>query len=1330
MGVRTATQWLPENHPCARNSKDICCLNRFWSEYQVDPTMPNLANNPEICTDGISHMGDDSRSNNVLGNLTFPGSIVNSSLISDLPEGENATYNGGVTYTTVVTGANCFIHMTFPISYFSGGIGNGHHARVTQSSLGTFKYEFFVGVVFISLVQNSGDTIIKVVQQNIEFTKSDFMFFSVATTQKRTPVDSVDLFVHQGQEGKGGKLLQYIEMYIGYDKTKYPGGVELDLSTLKWSRGETYSIEDSDWNMPCGSSGYYGLSDTNNTEFAALNQFALIDCLPDTPNFCKCDQGRFWIPFRVSDASTDKGFINGPDFETNVFITMSARFIKYDNTSDSAEIFSTIDLDDFPVLEHCTASIMEFASISDIMKVTVGIGIEENTAATTILKTAGINEFATTPGGLPSYGAAAIDMQFSMGKYFSNNFGNGNKFQLDSMVVMNFLGATGTHYEVMRERIASGTAFDITRDTADESASYVMAFNHTEGMSCVQVMGTEKISTANFKCMWRIVVTDSVVNAGFEESVFYLDDFVPQQIDAFKEWTNNVYYGGKDRTPANNPTYPKGTDYLAQRCDGADLSLTEFDSNGNPVYVEGDTLSTYTIRPKGDYSCLFVDPGYRWISRMQGKTEMNAYDISDKTIVAGLLTIRGVGNRVTGRRLLVDDGSGMVLHDLEESAGSGGNEISGNEISGNEISGNEISGNEISGNEKKTRVRATEVKRRLHEAYADSRSRHPMLSRGNARTSSGMHTKLATLGNHALSRRLLASDEASTEAEHMRQLHNSSSNNVLEMTNSCVDPDINIAYMTGHANASWQMFTWTGTRSVSVSLAKFVENVNMVLTDHRMDLGVVMSTCQTTGFVTSKSMLYRNVESVEVQGILSKTDGFGALYASMFQCFLASAGWSDNLDDVVGSCKAELTSKHGSGLTNVHGVLHLGTCGVGTTRIPDLTCNKLYHSIVWTERIVAFDWYFALVSSPAMKFSIAVDDYRFENDDTPAVLYSIRTNIGIALGIDMDRVLVLEDTAVVPPVRRLLATTKVFRVWVYKEQEMTRAIVAWPPPDGDSNANLLALFTSSYSGIIVDALQPVLGSTTTGAAMTDAFTKWTVPANTLKDFMIDIDVDMRANVVYLDTAKMKTAVKQVLADELDFPQLDMRVLSATMKSLDTGMVDVRITIELRLTEADAKTMQITTKKTATATAIRSAVKANLQEMLQSVTAVTSSSYSYHASGVSRVPQVSVGVKAEGGMSIAAVVAIIAAGLFGVGLSGLAYYYHVTHPNNRQPSVDPAAKAAPLSAPDPPVVFQAGTATASFFQPYYGAHVLEPYTGQMFQPMANMHDTMYTRMVSR
>lgn len=163
-------QWSVENHPC-RATNDPCCLNRFLADYQVDEASIAWANNSQICPVDTSNITNPSQSSPLLSSKTFPGFLVDSTVISHV---DGVDGYGGVSYTAVGTGSNYQLTLKFPLDYLQVDLysdtGSGGRGRVTETAvLGTFLYEFFVGIVFVGLKQSGSDVLINVMQEQVSF---------------------------------------------------------------------------------------------------------------------------------------------------------------------------------------------------------------------------------------------------------------------------------------------------------------------------------------------------------------------------------------------------------------------------------------------------------------------------------------------------------------------------------------------------------------------------------------------------------------------------------------------------------------------------------------------------------------------------------------------------------------------------------------------------------------------------------------------------------------------------------------------------------------------------------------------------------------------------------------------------------------------------------------------------------------------------------------------------------------------------------------------------------------------------------------------------------
>ena len=104
------TQIDVDTHPC-RTGNDICCLNEFWTNYQHDETVVDLANNAQLCPVDVSNVTTPSQSSPLLGAMTFPGKLIDSEVIAHV-DGVDGSGSG----------SNIRVELTFhvPNNYITG----------------------------------------------------------------------------------------------------------------------------------------------------------------------------------------------------------------------------------------------------------------------------------------------------------------------------------------------------------------------------------------------------------------------------------------------------------------------------------------------------------------------------------------------------------------------------------------------------------------------------------------------------------------------------------------------------------------------------------------------------------------------------------------------------------------------------------------------------------------------------------------------------------------------------------------------------------------------------------------------------------------------------------------------------------------------------------------------------------------------------------------------------------------------------------------------------------------------------------------------------------
>jgi len=1125
--------------------------------------------------------------------------------------------------------------------------------------------------VFISTRTDSAGVRTQVVQHNIEFTKSQYMFFSVASEQERTPVQSVDIFVHQGKTSDN-RLMQYVEFFMGYDRALY-NQVSVTLPSIKYAKAETY--ETADWKLPCGETGF-----RQGANRSFYDDFENLACLPQEPHFCECVSGRLWIPFDQRDATEEHGYIAGPDFENVIFFQMMVELMPVDPDSEmvAANVFASVDLSSYPVLEHCTTSVTEFQSVADVMHVSAATGIEGATGTPLQLSenfTGGVEEMGADPDTKPSYGSAAISMEFNMGRYFMDDYGRANQMHIDSLVVMNFLADDGVVYDAMKRSIAAGQGFAVVRTEEAGQVRLNLAPNVDAG-SCEQVEGQD-LTGVNFNCMWREVINNGEVRPVFQESVFLMDTMAartdtqaehearPGPYGDFLEWFDKSYRTG------TTPDHPRGRDYLYSRCKGYDGKLSD-----NVDEIAYSPKTAYTpLRPHGDYSCLFIDPGYRWVSRAAGQTVDSSYDISDKTIVAGIVTIRSTEGVISGRRLLTMDGDGMKLRQLdgdddEDGAATappprralgGASALADSAAAVSALREADLSSEEsryatvMQGMERqrllgdaKSRIEGTTFaqggdRAAASAAAADAPARvqsdvkrfssvDPGAVRGaGPRDATGRHvphrhmlddrarleerylrsqekygppppspTRAAAAGT----RRLLDADAGggggrrSTDGGgDFNRLRTQPANAVVTVANAGVDANVNIAHITGHANASWQVFTAEVHRAPSVPWALFRANLDMMMRQAGGNLGPGVQSSNITGYSstapraasTGVRRLLQLVSAdglgatVRLSGILKMSAKFGALYAHMFKCMLAAgAGATFPITHLSAINETRACASQSDASSETQAVVDalLGDCGFGAEKLSLAVCNRLYQPLVYTAPTVAFDWHHVADTGqePVLFFSME-PGIEITPTNQVAAVYSARTNLAIVFSVPMDRILIeARDAVAAGSARRLLAASKkVFHVWIYGDTGNRGNGVTFPPA-GATPADVYAAqrdnVVQSLAGVLGDVRVPETPET----AGTGFSLRATMPR--LKRYAMVVQVDVTGDPVRgyrtSNAAEIVEITREQVGVALSVDLLDLRVLTS-FELLDTNTI--RIAIEARFDSAAAARTHVARMRT-------------------------------------------------------------------------------------------------------------------------------------------------------
>ena len=967
---------------------------------------------------------------------------------STVLQGGLSTATPGVEYLYTTVNGSGTIVLRMSMAYLEP------RSRMTLVDLNTFKYEFFVGIVFVTLKISSTEILTTVIQRNLEFTKSDIGVFAVGTEQEKSIIKQVDSFLHQAPRPGDQHMLQYMEVNVDYSTTYV--GVKLRKEGLRFAKTPSPpSTGSMSWVYPCASNSSYGFSQADDWTSLFAKQ-----CLPREPVFCSdhIDEGRFWVPFDTSHATKDTSFIKIDDRDRgeNLYFSFEVEFTLVGNRVVVETIFGAVALVDFPVMEHCVVSVLDFQSVADTVQVVVKLGLDlqeepvgpvvavvETPAAVRrrrLLQAYDLptNDRLTTSGQnntvinqlsskAVSYGDSVIAVVVD-GLAFSNSFSV--RFQIDNMLIFNFLGADATAYNYVMSQIKRGTGLDISMKNNDTHFTITPAFDTatlpTAMTSCSEMKPT---GNHNIRCLWRRAIVAGQVQENAKQSVYFKQTIPSAQADTETEtWVKNTFFN-------YDTNYNNTRKFLKTRCSKA--------------YVpESETgLYAYNTANDGAYGCVFVDPGYRWISK-GGNRGMNPLTITDKTVVIGVITLRDIDYsvNVNKRRLLSmnADGTNMQLYPLE-SDGRDATRLFVRDEDALHDAAASIRSTPPSIKEQAATARA-QMRKTLKEHYA--RRWHRVTG-----------TSVNLLGNKVLGRSLLAVSDPLAEQARIAELMEESASHVFVVANEGVDSSLNIADTLGYTDGEWVSFDATVDKPMTTKMDDFATIVNRYLVAASADMAETVTQGQTTGFTylpnqavavaPSRRLLqvegYDGYNSrVKLSGIFAMSSRHGTLFTAMFKCILGaavSAPLNITVEDIaatVTNCTSNTNASY-----EIQSVLDtvITSCGDKTTMRSLEDCKILYEVLLMAVPGIAFDWNNVdSGTGPTLFFTMRTPDV-ISLEMQPAAIYNVRNAIALSMSAPMSKVLVeIREAEVVglslATSRRLLASPKtVIYVWVYPSTE-------------------------------------------------------------------------------------------------------------------------------------------------------------------------------------------------------------------------------------------------------------------------------------------------------
>ncbi len=1015
-----------QDNPCATaiggSNPHVCCLDALHSSTvfdgsaQFETDFDATGVNGAVCTAGASNIADPANTD-----AHFAGLLGGSATWIGIAGDDGTGITDGIQTSIVPSGAADTYTVSFEFlhSYLA--------PRALETDLGSAqkRYETFIGVVFATLSVVDNSVSITATQSGIQYDKSDAAFVSISTEQDRLAIDSAVFQIHQGLDSTD-IAQQYVEVTIDYDTATFTSGTATDLTvmtdSLRWKIDT--ALPTAGWNSPCSSAP----SITWKT-----------GCLPEDPALCDLDVQytasgtRIYFPVSsVAASATDKLYI-----QFVVALTMPTGT----GTNVYSSVSAVLDLSGQPYLDHCTVDEFQFTDIVDLLSVSTTIGVTDATdeaiTPTNDHATGGNNEVHFSTVKSQSYADAAMLIELDASTFFANAYAADYTLTVDSAIVFNFLSVdTGSSYAGVQSEIQAGTAYT----TAELDGYYDISPTGTEASKCTNVPGSGAITDViALDCYYRKVIVDDTLQTGMDESVYYAkgDTGSGTGISTAKSGTLATFV--RDKFFGGNTAFATSqtATYLGAHCLGGGAS-SNVDNNG--------------------YRCLFIDPGYRWLSRVSGNTLTN-FEISDKTIVTLLVSVRDASGNVAARRLLSFDSE----KDSRKAHAQ-------------------------------ARLRDMHKQRSLTDSivsYVSNNLRGSAFG-GPVAKPTPRHSKSLQHG-----RSLLQSSPAQEEAQ-MDYLADEYAGGSLVVSNPYVNPYVNMAYLAGASAKPWQFIKFVIKKASNVPAEVFRHNVHLVLA-HAGNNPLLpgIEKIQTASFSSSASgpadgrRLLSTATTDET--VLAATIGnFTVIYKEYLQCVLDNVvSQSANLTVAQAITATESCASYNTLQTYITDDVNVyldSNCGNGTKVAQTAECNRLLSIQYIFYPKINFDESIAQTSDPTLQFEISQINSEFINDE--AFIYNSRHAIAKSMNVQMDRVHVeFKPTNG----RRLLAFTYTMVVSVYPD---TREGNEWPPENFNKNtfystqlrSNIMTA-VSAYNGqdVTVDS-SPVVTASIPKVSITHKFT--------------------------------------------------------------------------------------------------------------------------------------------------------------------------------------------------------------------------------------------------
>jgi len=1001
-------------HPCEEGpyANSICCVNKLIEDYQVPPSMQSLYEHSAVCPRDSSgawavNYTEVSSKNAELDSHLKIGDLAQMDFVSTKPNNSSEN-DGGVSYEVVEESEGMYtVEMRLNHLYLKP------RSRETVSD-GTYqgqtKYEFYIGATFLTLSDSTALVSISTAQVAYEYFKSEFVFMSIATEQESTPVKQLDVVIHQGKSVNNNKLYQYIELDFEYETNRYPGAAKIQHDSLRWVKhAEISTVNSSEWTYPCTEeTGYYYTGDRQ-----ALDALAEQDCLPAAPSFCVFNaEDTFYMPFPEEFATASSGFLSGPDQYNNLYLQFVLEITDQNGRTHLSTIFSSVDLQSYPVLQHCEDAVFYYNDVTDALKITATMGIQDKNRSSSVLSQTtsvnrDINEIIANPGngsnssgrdapqrrllqgesvqaaeykGASSYAEATIAVEIDAVDFMDHVYAGGYSYRIDNMLIFNFLGETNSDYEAITAMIRSGEGFIVSKAGVD--AFYTLAPNFGADVLCEEVVDMGGLDSDQLQCFWRRAVVANEVQPVAAESVYFYRDEPGSDATGAKRFITETVLGGGSAFDVET-----ASTYFERTCSRNKEATTEARS----------------------YGCLYVDPGYRWISRAKGLGPNSPFTVSDKTVVVAIVTIATGDGTVLRRRLLSADASGVSVH------------------------GADIDGLPTAG--------VNSVAAGVNKAAAST----------DAPTDASVLLLPQQQQQQQPTRRLLAGGAQVNKAAEVTKSQGSSA---FVCKKEDIDAHLSMFYMAGYGTAKVQELELDAFYRPGGDLRTYAANVRGTLAHLGERLGVHARSMRATGFTvprrgvpkkaSSRRLLAtpgvaaKNYTDVSISTIVEMGDNFGTLYLDELGCALTALADQNMLLDaasimglVAGCTRGDMRGGMAAPMRSAV-VARLSRCADAMQYMDAEECNQMRAVLTVLPGLPPVDTHTMARETPALTFALQLSIPLADATADASVGDMLRQTIAEVLGIGADRVLVQFEGRTL---RRLLAAqlTTSAAVFVYKD---------------------------------------------------------------------------------------------------------------------------------------------------------------------------------------------------------------------------------------------------------------------------------------------------------